>query len=694
MNSRNVTIRALSILAYLWTGGSNLWGFETGAAMRPPNMNFAREYSADMLQIYDDRMSEFVRRIVKAEGRFHQPGVAYNPESGLTYDGHSIDFNTGELRGQPHNWSAPSKESIHITLLALALDGNENARLFVSPGNPSAAKDKALQLLERKMTSYEKFAKEYPGFGGFLPWFQVSNAGLRPTPDWKDRVPSLDNGQFAWSMFLASDVLRKMGYPVLSERYEEYWKLLAKSSVPMFHDARNGRVRGIAKILDIKGDVRRKNYSNAPNQYYLTDPYEGELMVLFMSLFGKWQSAEDRDWIWKDKHMSKATYRTEFGRPITVRQGHWYSVQEVWNFLVLPYTDVPLARRVFENGEKARSWHSAERGIPGLLSSVNEPVSGNTNGGYISNLGIAELAKERDMRQDVVAPYAASAMIAANYKAGLAWYWSMLTGPKMQGPYGATESISVDGQRVAPLLTWDGKALPVLAMAGESTERMREALKRASKYQDFIRLVDGEYSETFGAGLEGEDLPFRMPETKVPASIPDFERVNHFQTVELLNSRQFQGGGQLFMEHRRKNELLALTQARGFVWTACAPTDLSANHFVNFSVKTQMGIKRKNLGLYIEIKNAEDRLITTQKIRVEFPETGGSFKDFSIDVSPFVRRTNTKASVVAFSDSEMYVEFKSVTLSPEPNADSKVLSFDGLRFKDDQVNIQAQYRAN
>ena len=147
-------------------------------------------------------------------------------------------------------------------------------------------------------------------------------------------------------------------------------------------------------------------------------------------------------------------------------------------------------------------------------------------------------------------------------------------------------------------------------------------------------------------------------------------------------------------EHRRKNELLALTQARGFVWTACAPTDLSANHFVNFSVKTQMGIKRKNLGLYIEIKNAEDRLITTQKIRVEFPETGGSFKDFSIDVSPFVRRTNTKASVVAFSDSEMYVEFKSVTLSPEPNADSKVLSFDGLRFKDDQVNIQAQYRAN
>ncbi len=42
----------------------------------------------------------------------------------------------------------------------------------------------------------------------------------------------------------------------------------------------------------------------------------------------------------------------------------------------------------------------------------------------------------------------------------------------------------------------------------------------------------------------------------------------------------------------------------------------------------------------------------------------------------------------------MYVEFKSVTLSPEPNADSKVLSFDGLRFRDDQVNKQAQYRAN
>ena len=46
------------------------------------------------------------------------------------------------------------------------------------------------------MTSYEKFNREYPGFGGFLPWFLNQNAGMRPTDDWQNRVPGLDNGQF------------------------------------------------------------------------------------------------------------------------------------------------------------------------------------------------------------------------------------------------------------------------------------------------------------------------------------------------------------------------------------------------------------------------------------------------------------------------------------------------------------------
>lgn len=694
MKNWTVFLRAASIGAHLLTNVAPAFAYETGAAMARPNAQFAREYSADMLQIYDDRMNDFVRRVIKSEGKFHQDGIAYNAESGLTYDGHPIDFNTGQLREKPHNWSAPSKESLHLNLLALVLDGNEYAQLFVSPSNPAKAKEKALNLLQRKMASYEKFSQEYPGFGGFLPWFQVSNAGLRPTSDWSNRVPALDNGQFAWSLYLTADILEKNGYSELANRYKVYWTTLAENSVPMFLDTRSGRVRGISQIQNVKGGVTKQNYATPASPYYLTDSYEGEMMVLFMSLFGRWPSAEDRNWVWKDKRMSKATYRTQFGRNITVRQGFWYSVQEVWNFLALPYNDVPLAKRIFTNGEKARSWYSAEHKIPGLMASVNAPVSGNVNGGYISNLGVPGLAQEKNLRNDVVAPYAAFPMILANMKAGVVWYWSMLRGPKMQGPYGATESISTDGKRIAPMLTWDGKVLPILALAGESSDRMREALKRSEKYKEFIRLVENEYSETFGnSQIEGEDLPFQTPGTELPKNIPDFDRLDTFHTVELLNSSQFQGGGQLYAEHRRRNELLALTQARGFVWTACAPTDISKNHFVNFEVKTQMGIKRKNLGLYLEVKNSEDKLITTQKIRLEFPETSGKFRTFSIDIEPFIGRGNTKASVVAFSDSEMYVEFKSVTLASEPSQGSEVLSYDGRQFLSDGETRQALNRS-
>jgi hypothetical protein len=45
--------------------------------------------------------------------------------AGLTYDGHTINYRTGELYPPIHNFSAPSKEAIHVSLLALALLGNQ-----------------------------------------------------------------------------------------------------------------------------------------------------------------------------------------------------------------------------------------------------------------------------------------------------------------------------------------------------------------------------------------------------------------------------------------------------------------------------------------------------------------------------------------------------------------------------------------
>src|SRR6185503_5251901 len=51
----------------------------------------------------------FIRKVVARERRFYQPGVSYDAETGLTFDGHPIDRATGELAGAPRNWSAASK---------------------------------------------------------------------------------------------------------------------------------------------------------------------------------------------------------------------------------------------------------------------------------------------------------------------------------------------------------------------------------------------------------------------------------------------------------------------------------------------------------------------------------------------------------------------------------------------------------
>lgn len=49
-------------------------------------------------------------------------------------------------------------------------------------------------MLKKKIATYEKFASDYPGYGGFLPWVSVTKLGVTPTWDWTTGVPSLDNG--------------------------------------------------------------------------------------------------------------------------------------------------------------------------------------------------------------------------------------------------------------------------------------------------------------------------------------------------------------------------------------------------------------------------------------------------------------------------------------------------------------------
>lgn len=69
-------------------------------------------------------------KILPHEDHFAQPGIEYNGENGMTYDGTSLHPTTGlavvKAAGR-HKFSVASKESLHVMVLAHARAGETAA---------------------------------------------------------------------------------------------------------------------------------------------------------------------------------------------------------------------------------------------------------------------------------------------------------------------------------------------------------------------------------------------------------------------------------------------------------------------------------------------------------------------------------------------------------------------------------------
>ena len=78
-------------------------------------------------------------------------------------------------------------------LYAHCIAGNPLASRFVYPYTGGAA-EWAVAMLSNKLNAYLDFNQSYPGYGGFIPWFYANETKMRPTTDWENRVPALDNG--------------------------------------------------------------------------------------------------------------------------------------------------------------------------------------------------------------------------------------------------------------------------------------------------------------------------------------------------------------------------------------------------------------------------------------------------------------------------------------------------------------------
>ena len=415
----------------------------------------------------------FVSCMALFEGRLL--GAAYDDAAGVTLDGRFLESPSGSL-GPVHPFSAPSKESLHLGILARALAGDGDALLFVLARNCSLdslascqkraqngeGRNEALRQLSRKMASLFDFNSRLPGYGGFLPWFKLVDGRMVPQDGWEGRVPALDNGEMIWGLAAVSQSLQKSGEEALLKQVDAYLALLASSAKSVFY-AGVGSVRAVTKVAnETLANPPASNFASEGS--FLVDPYEGEMFTQFLSLYGEGVTQVETELMWLVKRpmMQKIAFRNA-----TLQKGWWFSSHEQWKYMFLPYSDSPTNWKLFINGEMARTINSEN--IPGLFASVNNVTSPSDpfSPAYFSANGISQFAfVSSDCCGDTVTPYGAFSVMLANKTAGLAWWANMASPRAMHSAYGSMESILTDGTLSCPLLTWDAKATSFLAALG------------------------------------------------------------------------------------------------------------------------------------------------------------------------------------------------------------------------------------
>lgn len=139
-----------------------------------------------------------------------------------------------------------------------------------------------VNILERKIASYNDFHRRYPGFGGFLPWFAANGTEMNLLNNWETKVPSLDNGQLIWSIQILTETLGKNNLFDLAAKYQERMDLMTLTVIPVFYDAAKGSIRCESAITDMFSENEMTNPSNyATNGLcLLDDPYEGKENLL------------------------------------------------------------------------------------------------------------------------------------------------------------------------------------------------------------------------------------------------------------------------------------------------------------------------------------------------------------------------------------------------------------------------------
>jgi hypothetical protein len=429
--------------------------------------------------------------------------ICRNPQNGLTYDGVNLDPATLQLE-KIRDWSAASKECLDIAVLIKCLQEHRLAQHL-------ASKQEAARLLDAKIRGLEHWTEQNPGYNGFLPWF-FHREPLVATPDWKNRIPGLDNGEMFFAQLVAENELRKAGYPEIADRYDAYLQRVNQNLTRLYYDPVKGLVRGDIELENPQS--AESPVKNLPKPFYMTGEHgvhEGMMLLMYVSLFAKGLPADAPDRIWAGTEMKRIEH--PYG---TTWQGYWGSSHESWQYLFLPLRDIPQYADLFRIREKIRYQNAAARKYPGLATSCLPPGAE----GYIDGAGIEGVGSQPIRNNHTFAIYGAFPGLLYfhdkpdQHNYAIDWLQNMLNAPHMRGPLGAGESSTNDGTRFAPNKTIDGTHTNLLAMMGGLENEMREALRKHGVYEQFKSIMQHEYDEAFGSAPLKEPYGFCGPSVK------------------------------------------------------------------------------------------------------------------------------------------------------------------------------------
>jgi hypothetical protein len=654
---------------------------------------FSHDFSTGEILTNAARRDEFVQKLMVSLGSgFHQPGTAYHPTLGTTFDGARFDFFSGRPFGVRKSITVGSKEAVHLSILAACIASNHPARLFVSPADTNAASLVATNLIIRKLNAWDEFDQRFPGFGKWLPWMVYAQDKLWPAlnPDnplqtWTNRLPSLDNGEWAVALLQIEGDLRNAGFTNLAERVWSRLTDMRTHAVRIFIEPTTNLVRGVVHIAhpELSPTNPAQLYTNdiLEGGYFANDAYEGEMIALFLDLFGEWPNPANREALWQKRRT--ATNFVVGETNITVQVGYRFSAHEDWGFLQWPYLDIPRASNTFYNGQVARTYFSATNGIPGLFAAAHRPLTGNEELRYDGRPGIPALAQPSEQTNtvvDMVSAYGSFPLMLVDRRIGLAWLDIMLDGAKAQSASGIADSLSTDGSAVAPLVTWDVNGLAALSVivasrvAGTGEHPLKQHLVRHGVYSRASMLISNEYAEAFPS-VEATGLSLAPPTATVPLLLPDFPASNAPPPGNILAGTPFKGT--LSNAFNFTNGVLTLVASNGFLYTECERFRLEAVPWLHLRVR---GEGRLN----VELKNANDERMG-HKFSIEIPDTGSVSESFYGAFPSNVFSFAEDVSLVAISDPSGHLEISAFEFTGSQPTNAHRLEWDGVGFVQDPL---------